>query len=114
MHNVIYQQTEQGQKTRSRLLEHIAVDEELTRGDLCRRSGLTYDQVRRQTKNLCIEGVLKSRLAGGQRYYSLCQNFKVLIGISLIVLSFSWSVPMISLSFGTSDDTHCKTAAINL
>lgn len=71
----IYETTNQGQKTRLQLLQHILPDEELSRDDLIQRSGLTYDQVRRQTKNLCIEGVIKSRLEGGRRVYRLRQSF---------------------------------------
>jgi predicted ArsR family transcriptional regulator len=66
-----YRTTQQGPKTRSHLLQHIQPHEELTRDDLAKRSGLTYDQVRRQTKNLCIEGKLQSRLERGQRFYRL-------------------------------------------
>ncbi len=71
----IYETTDQGRKTRSHLLQHISPHEELSREDLIQRSGLTYDQVRRQTKNLGMEGVLKSRLEGGKRLYRLRQSF---------------------------------------
>jgi Fic family protein len=73
--NVLYRSTGKGQQTRSTLLQHIHPGEELTRDDLIRRSGLTYDQVRRQTRNLVTEGVIDSRISNGQRYYQLRQSF---------------------------------------
>jgi predicted ArsR family transcriptional regulator len=66
-----YRITSKGKQTRSQLLQYIHPSEELTRDQLVKRSGLTYEQVRRQTKNLCIEGVIQSRLESGQRYYRL-------------------------------------------
>jgi len=44
--------------------------------------GLTYDQVRRQTKNLCIEGMIKSRLEGGKRIYQLRTKFIQQVSVS--------------------------------
>lgn len=78
----LYETTDQGRKTRSQLLNHIQADKEYTREDLIRTSGLTYDQVRRQTKNLCIEGVIKSRLEGGKRVYTLCKKFIQRVSVS--------------------------------
>ena len=70
-----YQTTGQGQKTRSLIIECLATGE-LSRDDLVSYGcGLTYDQVRRQTKNLCIDGTIKSRLEGGKRMYKLCTSF---------------------------------------
>jgi predicted ArsR family transcriptional regulator len=67
----IYETTRQGEQTRSQLLKHLQPHESLSRDDLVQRSGLTYDQVRRQTKNLCIAGILESRLEQGKRMYQL-------------------------------------------
>jgi len=77
-----YETTDQGRKTRSQLLAHIQPGEEYTREDLINISGLTYDQVRRQTKNLCIEGVIKSRLEGGKRIYQLRTKFIQEVSVS--------------------------------
>lgn len=93
----IYAITNQGQQTRSQLLQHIQPDEELTRDELIQRSGLSYDQVRRQTKNLCIEGVLQSRIANGKRCYHLRQSFINPVSgirVSAVVLLFSWAIPV--------------------
>ena len=67
----IYQTTRQGVQTRSRILALFHPHEELTREDLIQRSDLTYDQIRRQTKNLCIEGKLTSHYKNGKRAYRL-------------------------------------------
>ncbi|OLP20091.1 hypothetical protein BST81_02310 [Leptolyngbya sp. 'hensonii'] len=69
--HILYRITDQGQQTRSLLLQHIQPGEELTREDFMARSGLSYTQVRRQTRNLCIDGQLQSRLEAGKRVYSL-------------------------------------------
>jgi hypothetical protein len=103
----IYETTNQGQQTRSHLLQHIQPGEELTREELQQRSGLTYDQIRRQTKNLCIEGVLKSRIEGGKRWYQLRNSFIQQarnIGVSVIVLFLAWSVPVWNLMSSNPDD----------
>lgn len=78
----IYQITQQGQQTRSQLLAHIQPGEEYTREELVNLSGLTYDQVRRQTKNLCIEGIIKSRLEDGKRVYQLRTKFIQQVSVS--------------------------------
>lgn len=66
-----YRTTGKGKQTRSHLLRHIHPSEERTRDDLVQRSGLTYEQVRRQTRNLVADGTIESRLSNGQRYYRL-------------------------------------------
>ncbi|HEY9660702.1 MAG TPA: hypothetical protein V6C65_19775 [Allocoleopsis sp.] len=71
MHGIVYRSTPQGHQTRSLLLAHIRPHEELSRDDLVQRSGLTYEQVRRQTRNLCLQGTLHSTLRDGKRWYSL-------------------------------------------
>lgn len=71
MHGIVYRTTLQGHQTRLLLLEHIQPYEELSREQLVQRSGLTYEQVRRQTRNLCLEGTLQSTLRAGKRWYSL-------------------------------------------
>ena len=77
-----YETTDQGRKTRSQLLAHIQPGEECTREELVNRSGLTYDQVRRQTKNLCIDGIIKSRLEDGKRIYQLRTKFIQQVSVS--------------------------------
>jgi hypothetical protein len=67
----IYETTNQGRNTRSQLLNHISPGEELTREQFMSRANLTYDQVRRQTKNLSIQGMLQSRIEDGKRVYKL-------------------------------------------
>ena len=69
--------TDQGAQTRSHLLRHIAPGETVTRQQLMERSGLSYQQVRRQAKNLCVEGLLYSYLENGKRVYSFGKNFTV-------------------------------------
>lgn len=69
--NVMYRGVTRGEATRSQLLQAIAPGEKLTREQLAQRAGLSYEQVRRQTKNLCVEGVLQSSLEAGQRRYWL-------------------------------------------
>lgn len=106
MYGIQYRQTNQGQNTRSQLLSHIRVDEELTREELIERSGLSYDQVRRQTKNLAIEGILQSRIGeSGQRLYQLRANFKPLVSTILVALVWGWSVPVnLMISVDLPDD----------
>lgn len=114
----IYEQTQQGKQTRSRLLNHISPDEELSREDLVTRSGLSYDQVRRQTKNLCIDGVLKSRIEGGKRLYRLRVpgNLKQVVSVFLVALAVSWAIGVPEKSKGTknalqhSHTHHTRTA----
>jgi len=77
-----YETTDQGQQTRSHLLAHIQPNEEYTREELVNLSGLTYDQVRRQTKNLCIDGIIKSRLEDGKRIYQLRTKFIQEVSVS--------------------------------
>lgn len=71
MTSIQYCITDQGAQTRSRLLRHIVPGETVTRQQLMERSGLSYQQVRRQTRNLCVEGLLYSHLEDGKRMYSL-------------------------------------------
>ncbi len=93
-----YQTTSQGQQTRSQLLQHIQPGEELTREQLMIRANLTYEQVRRQTKNLCIQGTLESRIEGGKRVYKLRVR-----GI-VIALLITWSVSVGSTNATDDDD----------
>ncbi|NJL22875.1 MAG: hypothetical protein HC895_21920 [Leptolyngbyaceae cyanobacterium SM1_3_5] len=94
MHGIQYRQTAKGRDTRSQLLDHIQPNEELTRDQWAERAGLTYEQVRRQTRNLVNSGNIVSRLENGQRYYSLRRNFKGIVGTFLLVLFWGWSVPV--------------------
>ncbi|MBW4465517.1 MAG: hypothetical protein KME07_08760 [Pegethrix bostrychoides GSE-TBD4-15B] len=43
----------------------------MTREQIVQRSGLSYEQVRRQTGNLCLEGKLRSTLRDRKRWYWL-------------------------------------------
>jgi DNA-binding transcriptional ArsR family regulator len=65
----IYEQTNQGRGTRSRILKILTETDGLTRNELVERSSLTYEQVRRQTRNLNISGAIESRLVDRERRY---------------------------------------------
>lgn len=65
----IYEQSNQGKGTRSRILAVLTETDGLTRNELVERSGLTYEQVRRQTHNLSISGMIESRLVDRERRY---------------------------------------------
>lgn len=82
----IYEQTKQGRGTRSRILAILNETDGLTRNELVKRSRLTYEQVRRQTRNLHIAGVIESRLVEGERRYYLkkSSNTSVLVGFLLL------------------------------
>jgi predicted ArsR family transcriptional regulator len=71
MYSIQYRQTNQGKQTRSQLIDTIRQYAGLTRNELVDVSGLTYEQVRRQTRNLSIEGIVQSRIEAGQRRYYL-------------------------------------------
>jgi len=90
-----YRTTGKGEQTRSHLLQHIHPNEELTRDDLVQRSGLTYEQVRRQTRNLVADGTIASRLSNGQRYYRLTSRSQS----SFVHSRFGWQRPV----SGTAD-----------
>jgi len=75
-----YRTTDQGQQTRSLILRHIAPGEAVTRQQLVERSGLTYQQVRRQTQNLCLLGLLRSQVQSGKRVYRLNNEKKPVSG----------------------------------
>jgi DNA-binding transcriptional ArsR family regulator len=65
----IYEQTNQGKRTRSRILKILNETDGLTRNELVERSHLTYEQVRRQTQNLHIAGAIESRMIDQERRY---------------------------------------------
>lgn len=104
----IYETTAQGQQTRSQLLQHIAPGEELTREQLMSRANLTYEQVRRQTKNLSIQGVLQSRIESGKRVYRL----RSVSGL-IVALLMAWSVSVGLTNSDVDDDgqhlTDCNS-----
>lgn len=83
-----YAGTNQGAQTRSCILNHLSrhSDQEFSRDDLVQHCQLSYDQVRRQTKNLCIDGAIKSRLAMGRRLYRLASSS------FLIVVLGGWGI----------------------
>ncbi|MCX5965064.1 MAG: hypothetical protein NT070_18625 [Cyanobacteria bacterium] len=65
----LYQVTDQGKQTRDRILEILASGDGLSREEICDR-GVTYAQVRRQTRTLVNEGKLSSTVGRyGKRYY---------------------------------------------
>lgn len=86
-----HQTTDQGQQTRSQLLAILQERNGLSRQELV-ALGLTYDQVRRQTKNLSMEGMIVSRRDGKQWRYFIKSSS--LVGTLCIVLIGSWSVPV--------------------
>jgi predicted ArsR family transcriptional regulator len=87
--NIQYRQTDQGAKTRSHLLKHLN-SEPVSREELMARSGLTYDQVRRQTRNLSISGEVVSKREGGKRFYCLRQVASS-FGACALALCVAWS-----------------------
>jgi len=86
-----YRTTDQGQQTRSQLLAILQERNGLSRQELV-ALGLTYDQVRRQTKNLSMEGIIVSQRDGRQWRYFIKSSS--LVGTLCIVLIGSWSVPV--------------------
>lgn len=108
MHNIQYRQTAKGRDTRSILLGCIRPGEELTREEWAQRAGLSYEQVRRQAKNLSISGAILSTLKDGARHYRLNQKFKGTVGSFLIAFACGWSVPLMQ-SF--SEVNHAETFA---
>ncbi|UBF27499.1 hypothetical protein K9N68_06030 [Kovacikia minuta CCNUW1] len=110
----IYETTQQGQQTRSQLLEVLQEQDGLTRNEIVKASNgtLTYEQVRRQTENLIFERQIYSqREETGRRYYlrqKFIQNVSK-ISVSCMVLALAWSVPVgMSNIPGTDDDDHSE------
>ena len=83
----------QGQRTRDQILEILSDQDGLSREELCDR-GLTYAQVRRQTKTLVSDGKVRSSTGtNGRRYYFL---------IFPVALVLACSVPMSETYFENS------------
>jgi predicted ArsR family transcriptional regulator len=62
----------QGQRSRDRILTSLQSQSDQSREQLMQSTQLTYDQIRDQARNLCIEGLILSRIgAKGERRYSL-------------------------------------------
>ncbi|KAM3093209.1 hypothetical protein ACKFKF_29740 [Phormidesmis sp. 146-12] len=97
-HNIQYRQTGQGAATRAQLIKHLG-NEPVSREELMERSGLTYDQVRRQTKNLSIANLIISRIEGGKRLYSLR------ISVCLVAGLIGWAV----VQGGHCKESQCKS-----
>lgn len=74
----IYELTPKGKKTRSQLIAVLNQQNGLTRNEIVEKSGLSYEQVRRQTQNLVSEGRIKSTVIQGQRRYYV-QIFAMLL-----------------------------------
>lgn len=98
-----YQTTNQGQSTRSIILSTLKQADGLTRSELVERSGLTYEQVRRQTQNLNISGAIESRLVDGQRRYFI-RKVKVNPSTALLLsaLLVAW-MPVLDASIADDD-----------
>jgi predicted ArsR family transcriptional regulator len=62
MDSIWHRTTDQGLKTRERLLQTLSQTDGLTRNEIALASGLTYEQVRRQTQNLVFEGKIIPRI----------------------------------------------------
>lgn len=112
MHGIQYRTTNQGQQTRSQLLSILAQHDGLSRQEL-QQYGLSYDQVRRQAKNLSIEGAIASRLEGGQRRYYLVKPLQM-VGTFAVVMLMNWAVPVLGYQIedGTSPWDAGKTSLL--
>ncbi|MFM7447590.1 MAG: hypothetical protein ACKO24_03200 [Leptolyngbyaceae cyanobacterium] len=61
-----------GQQSRDRILASLQNQPDQSRHQLMQSTNLTYDQVRDQSRNLCVEGLILSRIGDrGERRYSL-------------------------------------------
>jgi predicted transcriptional regulator len=61
-----------GQNSRNRILASLQDQPDQSRDQLMQSANLTYDQVRDQTRNLSVEGLILSRMGDrGERRYSL-------------------------------------------
>ncbi|NJP12051.1 MAG: hypothetical protein HC866_23425 [Leptolyngbyaceae cyanobacterium RU_5_1] len=69
-----------GQLARDHILAALQHQPDQSREQLIQSTHLTYDQVRDQTRNLCVEGLILSRIGDrGERRYSLparCTSFQ--------------------------------------
>ncbi|MBD1845839.1 hypothetical protein H6F89_21005 [Cyanobacteria bacterium FACHB-63] len=75
----------------------------LTRNELVERSGLTYEQVRRQTRNLSISGVIESRLVDReQRYFIKRVKVNSSTAVFLSALLMVW-MPVLIAPVGEDD-----------
>jgi predicted transcriptional regulator len=64
-----------GQRSRDRILTSRQHQPDQNREQLMQSANLTYDQVRDQTRNLCVEGLILSHIGErGERRYSLRQT----------------------------------------
>jgi predicted transcriptional regulator len=76
----IFQTTGQGKRTRSQVIETLTQQDGLTRNELAKASGLSYEQVRNQTANLISEGAIVPRTEQGKRRYYLRLVALLLVG----------------------------------
>jgi predicted transcriptional regulator len=64
-----------GKQSRDRILVSLQHQPDQNREQLMQSANLTYDQVRDQTRNLCVEGLILSHIGErGERRYSLRQT----------------------------------------
>lgn len=104
----IYEQTKQGQGTRSHILSILKQTDGLTRNELVECSHLTYEQVRRQTRNLHISGLIESRLVEGQRRYFIKKvRGNNLDAFLLAVLLVAW-IPILDVPIQDDDIRHSR------
>jgi predicted ArsR family transcriptional regulator len=86
----IYEQTKVGQGTRSKVLAALKQSDGLTRNELVAQSGLTYEQIRRQTRNLVIAGLIEWRDDDGIHRYYLKQPTPQKIPALALFLLIAW------------------------
>lgn len=103
--------SDRGKSTRSQLLDTLTQQDGLTRNELVAASGLTYEQVRRQTKNLCIDGAIESRpdRTGARRYFIKTQS---LVSSFLLVCLLGWAVPVEQLFSETRYDAATQESTL--
>ncbi len=108
----IYEQTKVGQGTRSRILAILKQSDGLTRNELVQRSELTYEQVRRQTRNLVIAGLIEWRDDDGIHRYYLKQPVPSKVPALALFLLIAWLPvlhPMIATEAINNSPDNCHS-----
>lgn len=107
----IYEQTKQGKGTRSRILTILIQADGLTRNELVERSHLTYEQVRRQTRNLHVSGAIESRLVDRERRYFVKRvKLNGSTAVLLSALLIAW-MPVLNTSVGVRNNRQNLTSS---